>query len=230
VGVSADLWGAPACGESYAYPGWPRQRWDPWSSRPEPQLLACETLDLSRAQLSTSDVAALAMALFHNGTNLTSLHVGGTSLSDSGATAVSLAALSLANLSHLDMSNANVGPKGAESLASLAAQHQRLHTVLLGWNLIGDGGAVALGAALRRNPPLAQLQVEQNGIGDAGAAALGADLVPNTRLQVVAKCSSAFATLAELHKTMPSDQWCIYYAGTAVGRELNCRCGCLGFG
>lgn len=142
-----------------------------------PRFVRLAELDLSHNELGIDGAAELA-AFLRAAPSLTSLDVGTNRIKDEGAAALAaaLGANGRCKLASLYAESNELGPQGAEALASFAAGSS-LVTLGLADNLIKDEGAKAMAAALGRagrSQRLAALDLRSNGIGSTGAQALAA--------------------------------------------------------
>jgi hypothetical protein len=72
----------------------------------------------------------------------------------------------------LDLSNNNVGHRGAELLSAPIASHTSLLTVVLQNSCLGTEGAINLSNGLRKNKSITHLDLLSNHIGDTGLEAI----------------------------------------------------------
>ena len=76
----------------------------------------------------------------------------------------------------MDLSLNNVGPAGAESLATALKTNKTLTNLYLSQNDLGPAGAESLATALKTNTTLTNLDLSRNNVGPAGAASLATAL------------------------------------------------------
>jgi len=164
-----------------------------------------EQLSLANASLGDSEISALAKTLSKvsfkilklSSNNITSkgavalakaiadvkgvaeVHLDGNKIDDSGAEALA-ALLGSAKLVVFNLSNNEIGDKGAAAFAkAVAAGSSNLKDLNLGDNNIGDNGASAIADALKSKSSVIHVHLQSNNIGDNGASALAAALETN---------------------------------------------------
>ena len=91
-----------------------------------------------------------------------------------------MCAVGSGQLGYLNLSANDVGPIGAEHLASALSRATSLTELHLGCCAIGEAGALAIAAALAANTTLLVLDVSSNGIGNSGATELATEWCEGT--------------------------------------------------
>ncbi|KAH6601384.1 hypothetical protein BASA50_001654 [Batrachochytrium salamandrivorans] len=86
-------------------------------------------------------------------------------------------------LTHLNLSDNQMGPESGKAIATMIADNTSLTTVLLRGNNLGDKEASYISDALKQNSTLEVLDLSYNQIGNLGGLALGVALVANETLR-----------------------------------------------
>lgn len=89
------------------------------------------------------------------------------------------------NLRVLYLHQNQIGPEGAEQLASAITVNKTLRVLRLHNNLLGDGGIQRLASALQSNETLSEVTLLGNQIGDIGAKSIAVTLVHNNSLDSI---------------------------------------------
>jgi Ran GTPase-activating protein (RanGAP) involved in mRNA processing and transport len=103
--------------------------------------------------------------------SLTTLDLWNNSIKDAGAIAIAttLKDSQVCKMADLNLSNNEIGPKGAEAIAEFCAVSASLTTLDLRWNGIRSNGAALLADALRVNASLTSCNVLKNNMDVAAA-------------------------------------------------------------
>ena len=149
-----------------------------------PRLVHTFGRNLSLATLQVAGVKHIELllkALLVN-SSLTSLHLHGDSIGDTGAECLSQALTVNSSLTNLDLTSNSIGDTGAESLSQALTVNSSLTNLHLTSNRIGYTGAECLSQALTVNSSLTNLDLTSNRIGGTGAEFLSGALKVNSSL------------------------------------------------
>ena len=114
--------------------------------------------------------------------SLTEVDVSSISLSDIGASTISVVLEKNSSITGLNLSCNQIHADGAEILSEALRVNSSLTHLNLSNNYIGDAGASSLSKGLTANSSLTHLNLCNNDIGDAGASSLSKGLIANSTL------------------------------------------------
>ena len=131
-------------------------------------------------------------------------------------------------VTHLNLTDNNIGDAGAASLAEAMKVNTTLTQLSLWDNNIGAAGAASLAEAMKVNTTLTQLSLWDNNIGDAGAASLAEAMKVNTTLtqlslwnnNIGAAGAASLAEAMKVNKTLTELDLSKNYVGDAVAASL----------
>lgn len=179
---------------------------------PVGELLASETLDLSRGALEDEDVGALPVLLqtgawrldlsFNflsdataaiiataatQSPTLHALHLNNNHITSAGCTAIAqaLGPSTGAALEVINLCGNDIDDAGAVAFAEMLLVNVTVRELNLGVNFIADAGGRALAAMLRTNQTLVELSLHENLLTDDGAVALAEALADNQTLALL---------------------------------------------
>ena len=130
-------------------------------------------------------VVAILSATLETNTTLKDLDLHHNNLGPAGAESLATALERNATLTNLNLRNNTLGPAGVESLVTALKANKTLTYLNLPGNNIGPAGCESLATALKENTTLTHLNLSDNDLGPAAVESLPTALAINTALQVL---------------------------------------------
>ncbi|WP_226996191.1 hypothetical protein [Candidatus Protochlamydia sp. W-9] len=159
-------------------------------------FIECPALDLEtiKKKVLNKDLRGIKISEIHriqlfqlyaNDSNLISLNLSGSGISDREAEVIANGLVSNTTVEHISFYINLINDKGAEALARALASNTALIGLDLSNNNISDQGVEFFAQALAFNTTLKELNLSRNQISDRGAKAFAKVLASNTTLKIL---------------------------------------------